>query len=233
MIDAGTPQRLRGQAMVEFIVILLVLWVLIFGIIQFALLYRAKITLNTAVFDAARVGAVNHGLRVAIGAELVNRLLPLYYVAPASGDRMDQLMQDQQTYNDTISKDLCIERVNPTQKMFQALNESVDVGGKTYLVIPNDNLPYRNQSLSGVSIQDANLLKLRVMYCHTMIVPVISMMLKGAYDVTRAFVDSKKFAFGSSFANACFAKDGFPLVSQAVVRMQSAAWDDSFDTQCH
>lgn len=220
--------------MVEFTIILLILWALIFGIIQFALLYRAKITLNTAVSDAARAGAVNHGLRVAIDAALVNGLLPLYHGKPTNGaSEVGQLMQDQNTYSAQITKDLCVERINPTDQMFQTLDEQVSVGGTSYLVIPNDNLVYRNQTVGGVPIQDANLLKLRVMYCRAMVVPAISLMLNGARDITNAFDNSKKFAFNSSFANACFAKGGFPLVSQAIVRMQSAAWDDAFDKQCH
>lgn len=223
----------RGQAMVEFTIIILVLWALIFGIIQFALLYRAKITLNTAVFDAARAGAVNHGLRAAVDAALVNGLLPLYYVKPTNGgNAMNQLMQDQKTYGAKISKDVCIQRINPTRKMFQSLNESVYVGGHSYLAIPNDNLVYRNQILDGVPIQDANLLKLRVVYCRTLIVPIFSKVLNGARDVTHAFESPNKFTFNSAFANACFAKGGFPLVSQAVVRMQSAVWNDTFDSKC-
>ena len=50
--------RIRGQAMVEFICVLVPLLLLILGAIQFALIYQAKITLNYAAFEAARAGSL-------------------------------------------------------------------------------------------------------------------------------------------------------------------------------
>jgi hypothetical protein len=46
--------------MVELLVVLLpVMLLLIFGTIQFALIYHAKITLNYAAFEGARAGTLN------------------------------------------------------------------------------------------------------------------------------------------------------------------------------
>lgn len=50
--------RVRGQALVEFIVSASVLLLLIMGTIQFAMIYQAKIRLNYAAFETARAGSV-------------------------------------------------------------------------------------------------------------------------------------------------------------------------------
>ena len=46
-----------GQAMAEFVVVLLPFYLLIFGAIQTAMIFSAKTTLNYATFQAARMGA--------------------------------------------------------------------------------------------------------------------------------------------------------------------------------
>lgn len=51
-------QEEKGQSLVEFALILPVLIILIFGMIEFGWLLNAKITLNSAVREGARVGAV-------------------------------------------------------------------------------------------------------------------------------------------------------------------------------
>lgn len=50
----------KGQAMVEFLIVLPVMLMLVMGILQFALIYQAKITLNYAAFQTARAGSINH-----------------------------------------------------------------------------------------------------------------------------------------------------------------------------
>ena len=49
-----------GQAMLEFLIVAPVFILIIFGAMQTALIFSAKTSLNYAVFQAARVGAVNN-----------------------------------------------------------------------------------------------------------------------------------------------------------------------------
>src|SRR5262249_26608619 len=58
--------------------------------------------------------------------------------------------------------------------------------GVRYHEIPNDTLMYRNPapgSHSGVGIQDANLLKIRVHYCYDMYVPLVNKVLYYAVNI--------------------------------------------------
>lgn len=50
----------KGQAMVEFLIILPILLMLLLSILQFAFIYQTKITLNYAAFEAARAGSLSH-----------------------------------------------------------------------------------------------------------------------------------------------------------------------------
>ena len=63
MFDLTSRKRLKfnkAQAMVEFIIIVPVMLTLVMGIIQFALIYKAKITLNYATFQTVRAGSLNN-----------------------------------------------------------------------------------------------------------------------------------------------------------------------------
>jgi len=46
--------------MVEFLIVLPVMLLLVMGILQFAFIYQAKITLNYAAFQTARAGSLNN-----------------------------------------------------------------------------------------------------------------------------------------------------------------------------
>lgn len=81
--------RVRGQAMVEFIVIASVLLLLIMGTIQFAMIYQAKITLNYAAFETARAGSLNSARMWAMELAFARAMAPLYttpYVKESGGN---------------------------------------------------------------------------------------------------------------------------------------------------
>jgi Flp pilus assembly protein TadG len=67
-----------GQAMVEFLIVLPVMLLLVLGILQFALIYQAKITLNYAAFETARAGSLNNGNRDAMNLAFASNMAPLY-----------------------------------------------------------------------------------------------------------------------------------------------------------
>lgn len=67
-----------GQAMVEFLIVLPVMLLLVLGILQFALIYQAKVTLNYAAFETARAGSLNNGSRDAMNLAFASSMAPLY-----------------------------------------------------------------------------------------------------------------------------------------------------------
>ena len=62
--------------MVETVIIFAVMLTLLLGGIQFALIWHAKVTLNYAVFEGARTGALNYASRRSIEYALGRGLAP-------------------------------------------------------------------------------------------------------------------------------------------------------------
>lgn len=170
-----------GQAMIEFVIIIPVLLLLIFGAIQIAFIYSAKTTLNYATFQAARVAATDHATYSALRRGLIRGMAPLFTNSSELGslrDDIDAGIDSGGTRRDAVSEVdnyTRIVRINPTSAM-------IDLGGfgveseDGIAALPNDNLMYRpsNLTVDDVNIQDANLLKIRVQYCYKLMVPLVN-----------------------------------------------------------
>ncbi len=231
-----------GQAMVETVVVLFAALLLLFGIIQFGLVYQAKVALDYATFEAARAGAVNHADRRAIEYALARGLASLYTSVGSADSGLDRVGKVQAARDRVLAEIrdgsfACIERLNPTAAAFSAYGVIGDVGDYHGPLIPNSNLLYRDATPRGgtdLSIQDANLLKLRVTYCYPLYVPLVSTVLKRLQgvepdpDPPAGWMPARP----GDFQRACYAANRIPLVAQAMVRMQSAARDDSFPASC-
>ncbi|MCP3850585.1 MAG: pilus assembly protein [Gammaproteobacteria bacterium] len=214
-----------GQSMVEFVIIFPTLMILTLGVFQLALIYNAKVTLNYATFHAARSGAVNNADKTKIELAFYRGLAPLYTSINTSDSDSD--VEELQEGRDTIraiheAGYVCMERVSPSEEAFDDFSD--DDG-----VIPNNNLIYRTAELggaSGISIQDANLLKLRITYCHELIVPFFPVML--ANMVSGDDADGITIDTAGAYQDSCYADSRIPIVAQAIVRMQSDAENDEF-----
>jgi hypothetical protein len=172
--------------MVEFIVIAPVLLFVCFGTLQFVLLYQAKSTLDVAVLEAVREGAVNHGSMQAMRNGLARGLAPLY-ARKANADGAATALTKAQTDAADFS---VITILNPTAAAISDYSQPryYDNEATTYTEIPNDSLMYRDPSIpanatSGVNIQDANLLKIHVHYCYDMYVPLANKVIYYAANV--------------------------------------------------
>ncbi len=240
MTAALPAWRQRGQAATEFLVIAPLLLFFCLGIIQFALLYQAKATLDQATLQAARDGAVNHGSKASMMDGLVRGLTPLYaHTADAGGSRaaFDKATTD-------VRRRSVITVVSPTPAMMRDFGRQMTYEGDTFTEIANDTLIYRNTlpgEESGVNIQDANLLKIRALYCYDMYVPLANKVIYYVANIignigtggilTREPVDTND-PYGKPVnpASTCLVplKDGiesghWPLAleSEVLVRMQS------------
>lgn len=191
------PPRQRGQSMSEFIVVMPVLLLLLLGAIQFGLLYHAKGTLNLAAFEAARAGALNQGNPAAMQLGLANGLRPLFTYSTDHG----QVISGFDTANEEVKTFARIEVVNPDAATVSAWK------GR----IPNGNLLYaKGTTPTGLTLQDANILKIKVTYCATLDVALLRTVI-----ITAARDDS------DPFLKNCYDADRLPLVAQGIVRMQS------------
>ena len=80
----------KAQAMVEFIIVIPVLLTLVLAIIQIALIYKAKITLNYATYQTVRAGSLNNGSLSEMKQAFAGNMAPLftssYLSMDSSGD---------------------------------------------------------------------------------------------------------------------------------------------------
>lgn len=195
----ATP-RLRGQSMTEFIIVLPVLLLLVLGTIQFGLVYHAKATLNLAAFEAARAGALNHGNTAAMTLGLANGLRPLFTWSTDHGAVIDGFTLAKGEAQDFST----IEVVNPTDEALDYWN------GR----IPNDNLAYaRDATPAGMSLQDANILKIKVTYCYPLQILLLRNTIVSLLQAGGGAADD--------FTKRCYADYRLPIVAQGIVRMQN------------
>ncbi len=237
-----------GQAMVEYIIILPVLLLLIMGILQFALIYQAKITLNYAAFETARAGSLNNAKITAMQDAFASAMAPLY----SNDDGANEFIQARQWVRNQITDGYVgITVINPSNASFTEFGVNNADGN---LEIPNDNLMYRDATPLGgsqQSLQDANLLKIHIGYCYELYVPFVNRIIWlmqryapggaapavaqfGRHRVKPDVTDPGFFGppTAGSFAQSCITNPtnagrlSIVLHSQGIIRMQSAA------TQC-
>jgi Flp pilus assembly protein TadG len=226
-------RRLRGQAATEFLVIFPVLVMLVFGIIQFGLLYQTRATLNHATLLAARAGAMHNGSMSEMRSALARGLAPLFASQASASGYANALLKAQV---ESSAGYAAVDILNPTSAALSDFGRArLDEGGGNEL--PNDTLNYRRTtpgSSSNLSIQDANILHIRVTYCSRLIVPIIDRILYATLNST-ASTPTALTATGMSnpmgtsadpAATSCgtASNDGrrIKVQSEAFVRMQSA-----------
>lgn len=218
----------RGQAIAEYVYVVPIMLLLIFGAIQFAFIYQAKSTLNYATFVATRQGALKNGDMQEIQDALAGGLAPLF-----THDQTLEALKAAYAFADRELRDPKITRiviVSPTSaalSVYQGMSQSKDE-------IPNDNLMYRPTDVfgsAGMNIQDANLLKVRVTYCFRMVAPIINKLIYHftSDPATIALSGSTASAMLASdpsgtLSNTCTVPEGeyrLPISAEAVVRMQT------------
>ena len=221
-----------GQSMAEFLIIIPVMLLLIFGSIQFALIFHAKITLNYAIFEAVRAGTLGNGKFVEVKEGFARGFAPLYSYSNvkkgAADKRTTESVENQvkafhsardKIYKefDSTNKLIRIEKLNPSHKNLRLFSAEGDY-------LPNDNLTYRSSIKKGkgkVSLQDLNLLHLRVTYWYPLYVPFVNKLFFNSFICHKIPANSSgKW----STDPICIDPDQepvIPLTAVAVMRMQS------------
>lgn len=235
--------RQHGAYLTELVVAFPAFMFLVLACIQMGFIYQAKVTLGYAAFEGAREGSLSNarpipvtftgvvpsGVDITKGSVLqglVRGLFPIY----TKGTDAGSVISGYGKAALDVATNSCIEFLQPTQATFLDWG-IVELQGrdKNVIQIPNDTLRYRKPLavdlaegqqrtnleglFSGYSIQEANVLKIRVRYAYEPKLPVI-----GASIVALlAAIDTSPDAF----ARTAYSKSRIPLESVATVRMQS------------
>ena len=233
-------KRVRGQSTTEFLIIFPLLIMLVFGIIQFALIYQARATLNHAALLAARAGAMNHGDAGKMRTALASGLAPLFAKEPSMTGYLGA-MKDANIETLAVSNMVKLDVLNPTRAALADFGRPrTDGQGGTEL--PSDTLSYRTTtpgSSSGWSVQDANILHVRVSYCLRLIVPVMDRVISAGVNALSpnaaalsANGMSDPFGTGGinvsvNCINPLFRGPRIIIRSEAMVRMQSPFFESN------
>lgn len=214
-------RRQQGQSLVEFCVVVPTFLFLVLVILQAALIYRAKSTLDYATFQAARAGAVAQARVSSMRNALAGGMTPLYATSTGASEVIQARARAQLDVG-TFSR---IEVLSPTRAAWSRYRERQYDGR---YALPNDSLAFRDASIdggSGVSVQDANILKIKVTYHYPLIVPFVDRVIVGLSDLVSEGESYRPLSM--MVVDPTSGHRRLPIVSTAVVRMQSPIYDAS------
>lgn len=204
----------RGSAMIEFVVVGPLITLLGTTILQYALMFNAKNMVNHASFMAAREGAVANANLTAVQQAYARALIPLY----GGGRSGTEIAAALARANGDAAVNARVELMNPTQESFADYGNQpammAKYGGRR--AIPNGNLGFKFATVepnSGQSIQDANLIKLRITHGYELKVPLASTVMQ--------FMLRWNDDRADPFVSALYAQRRIPLVSHVTLQMQS------------
>ncbi len=209
-----SPGRSRGAATIEFyIVALFAMLPLCLGTVQMALLMVENHHIDHAAFLAARQGAVSHGDMGEIRRAFALATSPLFVSSATPLDRGNVVPRVATAYAAATADIAAYARLRLLAPGEQARADfAVRRDGRQ--VIPNDALEYRSPARgrrSGISIQEANVLRIEVNYCRPLIVPFAGPLLLA----TLRLLDH------DLWHQRCYAAGRVPVRSEGVAPMQS------------
>lgn len=203
----------KGAATVEFYVVaLLALLPLCLGILQTALLLVANHHVDNAAFMAVRQGAMRHGDVGAMRSEFARALTPLLVTAE-SVDRGNVTEKVLSAYGEAQREVAAFGRIEVLSPNGQAQQDFAE-SRNGQRIIPNDALTYRSVApgrRSGISVQQANILRVKFIYCRPVIVPFIRQLMMGFLQ--RIDPDA--------WNGRCYAQGRVPIASIGTAPMQS------------
>jgi hypothetical protein len=231
------PFRQDGATIVEFTILCPFALLLVLGIIQLGLMLSAKEVVNEAAFLAARAGAVKNADTQTMKNIATRALIPFYQNSTDKNEYTRLTVALGKAASDTVvciplvQCNLDIKILNPTPEAFQDFG-LVSNGSQNHTYIPNDNLEYRSRTpviKSKLTIQDANALKIKMIYGYEIKVPLMQTVIKSVMCAFDTGID----AFGrgelppTGGATDCvtyYNQGRIPIVAYATVQMQTPAW---------
>ncbi len=203
-----TIKHQQGASLIEFSIVGLSVVLIALFTLQLGLVYHAKTTLNYAVFEAARSGAVHNGSISAIRTELGMRLAPLEGGDGSEKRALLAIVKSSLRIKDPLNTRVVV--LNPTKAAFRDWAIRDPETGERF--IPVNHLRHQSHAVgkhSGLSLRDANILKLQVTHGFDLHVPVVGKLMTTAMR----WIDAGNAEF--------YLRGKWPLQSVATVRMQS------------
>lgn len=213
-------QRLRqcGAAMVEFVIIGPIITTLGLAVLQYSLMFFAKGQINHATFMAARAGSVAHANIDSIKTAYKKALIPLY----GGGQTTEELATSYaKVVADLEPNTLRIEVLNPTKESFDDYATDATLNSQyNARAIPNSGLALKSNldtigANSGQTLQDANLLKLRITHGYEPKVWLMGVIYKKYLQ----WLDTGQDNFKSQLID----NGRIPMVAHVTIEMQSDA----------
>lgn len=246
-MTVGRLPKQGGQGAVEFVIVFVLFAALLTGLFEMTRVFRAKHVLNTATFSAARAGALNNALKGPMNAELATSMAPIYARANSPTGLIGAVARARAFGLALEAAGGGVHIVSPTEGMFQQLARTQylptegEGGTRRVNVIPNDNLRWRPPDVAvvdadgreiAVNLQDANLLKVRSVWCHRLVVPALDRLIFTVVDgFSQALSSSRqgicsRISAGGALVDEVVSADiagGFyiAIAADAIVRMQS------------
>ena len=218
----------------EFVIVIPILLFVVLATIQTALAFHAKSSLNYAVFEAARAGGVAHARPAAMFAAFGRALVPYY---GGGRDRSELAQRLALVRADLATGAARLEILSPTSRSFDdfqspALSSRAGGGVRVIpnvaiigLLCPRDRPdcpgdPATNSS--GQSLQDANLLTLRMTYGipRSKQIPIAGRFYTKALQLAGVGRDD-------DFIAGLLEAGRIPLVARATLRMSSEPYEQS------
>ncbi len=204
--------------MVEFVAVGPAITILGMAVLQYSLMFFAKNQINHASFMAARAGSVAHATIDSIEAAYTRALIPLY----GGGENSQELMASHaKVVADMTPNTLRIEVLNPTQESFDDFAKDPNLNAFfSTRAIPNTAISFRSEldqvgPTSGQTLQDANLLKLRITHGYQPKVWLLGMI----HSKYLAWMDTGN----DKFVTQLIASGRIPMVTHVAIEMQSEA----------
>ncbi|MCW5320099.1 pilus assembly protein [Verminephrobacter aporrectodeae subsp. tuberculatae] len=163
---------------------------------------------------AARAGSMAHAKLPDIRESYLRALVPLY----GGGRDSAELAQAKAKAAADLQGNLRIDLLNPTHASFDDWNDPWLEQKYNARAIPNTGLADRNRNVgsqSGQSVQDANLLKIKVTHGYELKIPLVSTIYK---HYLKWFDNG-----GDSFHSQLIAQGRLPVVTYVTLHMQSDA----------
>jgi len=204
--------------MVEFVVVGPLITLLGMAILQYSLVFFAKSQINHATFMAARAGSVAHANIDTIKTAYQRALIPLYGGGQDTGELATAYAK---AVADLTPETLRIEIISPTKESFDDYATDTQLNDKyNARAIPNSGLALRSNlasvgANSGQSLQDANLLKVRITHGYQPKVWLMGML----YSRYLQWLDAGTDSFNTQLIQS----GRVPMVSHVTLEMQSDA----------
>lgn len=230
-------RRQHGQGAVEFVVIFFCFATLLLGLFEMTRVFRAKQLLNTATFAAARAGSLSNARLGPMQDELANGMISLFMQADRSPAGITSATVRAKAM--AALPGIGVAIVSPTAEIFDQLKVSQHIRRSDEAdyhwqdVIPNDNLRWRPRELATlgdggeINLQDANLLKVRSVWCHRLIVPALDHLILAIAELFVPDVQPVCSAISGGKTAGVARADYIAIASDAVLRMQSPVVADS------